>query len=69
VCGTKTLFFAFARENSPVQPLQLGNYLLRIAPAATRVTINTTMMQHVPTLLTVFMAIAMWQYYTAHIAQ
>ena len=49
--------------------LPLGNYLLRIAPAATRATINTTIMQHVPTLLAVSMAIAMWRYYTACIPQ
>jgi hypothetical protein len=31
-------------------------------------TINTTMMQHVPTLLAVMMAIAVWWYYTTCIA-
>jgi hypothetical protein len=46
-----------------------GDYLLRIAPAAPRVPINTTMMQHVLTLLAVSMAIAMRQYYTACINQ
>jgi DUF1365 family protein len=46
----------------------LGNYSLHIAPAAARVTINTTIMEHVPTLLTVSMAIAMRRYYTTHIA-
>jgi hypothetical protein len=45
-----------------------GNYSLRIAPAATRATINTTIMQHVPTLLAVLMAIAMRRYYTVRIA-
>ena len=47
----------------------LSDYLLRIAPAATRASINTTIMQHVPTLLAVSMAIAMWRYYTARIAR
>jgi hypothetical protein len=47
----------------------LGNYLLRITPAAARASINTTIMQHVLTLLAVLMAIAMWWYYTARIAQ
>ncbi len=42
---------------------------LRIAQAATRVTINTTMMQHVPTLLAILMAIAMRWYYTARMAR
>jgi predicted outer membrane lipoprotein len=37
----------------------LGDYLLRIALAAARAIINTIMMQHVPTLLAVLMAIAM----------
>jgi hypothetical protein len=47
-----------------------GNYLLRIAPEAARATaINTTMMQHVPTLLAVLMAVAMLRYYTVRIAQ
>ena len=46
-----------------------GNYSLCITQAATRATINTTMMQHVPTLLAVSMAIAMWRYYTARIAR
>jgi len=36
-----------------------GNYLLHIAPAAARATINTTIMEHVPTLLAVLMVIAM----------
>ena len=43
-----------------------GNYSLHIAQAAARVIINTTMMQHVPTLLTVSMAIVMGQYYRTH---
>ena len=46
-----------------------GDYLLRIAPAAARVTINAMKMQYVPTLLAVLMAIAMRRYYTACIAQ
>jgi len=46
-----------------------GDYLLRIAQAATRVTINSTIMKHVPTLLAVSMAIAMQRYYTAQIAR
>ena len=36
-----------------------GNYSLRIALAAARVTINKTTMQNVPTLLALLMAIAM----------
>jgi len=36
-----------------------GDYSLRIAQAAARAIINTTMMQHVPTLLAISMAIAM----------
>ncbi len=46
-----------------------GNYLLCIAPAAARATINTTKMQHVPTLLAILMAITMRRYYTAHTAR
>jgi hypothetical protein len=49
--------------------LPLGNYSLRIAPAAARATANKTTMQHVPTLLAILMAVAMWQYYTPHIAR
>jgi len=45
----------------------LGNYLLRIAPAAARATANETTMQHVPTLLAISMAVAMRQYNTARI--
>jgi hypothetical protein len=48
--------------------LPLGDYLLRIAPAAAMATINKTTMQNVPSLLTILMAIAMQQYYPAHIA-
>jgi len=44
-------------------------YSLRIAPAAIRASINTTIMQHVPTLLAVSMAITMQRYYTVRIAQ
>jgi hypothetical protein len=47
----------------------LGNDSLRIAPSAARAAINSTMMQHVPALMAVLMAIAMRQYYTARIAQ
>ena len=47
----------------------LGDYLLHIAPAATRVTANETSMQHVPTLLAISMAVAMRQYDTMHIDQ
>ena len=46
-----------------------GNYSLRITRAAARATINTTKMEHVPTLLAVSMAITMWRYYTAHMAR
>jgi hypothetical protein len=46
----------------------LGNYLLRITQAAARATINTTLVQYSPTLLTILMVIAMHWYYTAHIA-
>ena len=46
-----------------------GNYLLHIAQAAARATINSTMMEHVPTLLAVFMAFAMRWYYTSRIAR
>jgi hypothetical protein len=45
-----------------------GDYSLCIAPAAARATINTTIMQNLPTLLTVLMAIAMRRYYTVSIA-
>jgi hypothetical protein len=45
-----------------------GNYSLCIAQTAARTTIKTTMMQHVPTLLAISMAIAMRWYYTACIA-
>jgi hypothetical protein len=48
--------------------LPSGNYSLCIAQAATRAIFNTTMMQHVPTLLAVSMAIAMLRYYTSRIA-
>jgi hypothetical protein len=44
-----------------------GDYLLRIAQAATRATITSTIMKHVPTLLVVSMAIVMRRYYTARI--
>ena len=47
----------------------LGDYLLRIAPAAARATANKTMIQHVPTLLAISMAVAMRRYNTAHISR
>jgi hypothetical protein len=47
----------------------LDKYSLRIAPAAARATINTMIIQKVPTLLAVSMIIAMRQYYTAQIAR
>jgi hypothetical protein len=40
-----------------------GDYSLRIAPAATRASINTTIMQLVPTLMAILMDITMQQYY------
>jgi hypothetical protein len=43
-----------------------GNYSLRIALAAAREKINSTMMQHVPTLLAVLMAIAMQGFHKNH---
>jgi len=46
-----------------------GNYLSCIAQAAGRATIDTKMMQHIPTLLAVSMAMAMRQYYNARIAR
>ena len=46
-----------------------GNYSLHFTQAAARATINSMMMQHVPTLLAVLMAIAMRRYYNARIAQ
>ena len=46
-----------------------GDYSLRIAPAATRAIINITIMQNIPTLLAVLMAIAMRRYYTMRIAR
>jgi hypothetical protein len=46
-----------------------GDYSLRIAQATTRAIIITTMMQHVPTLLVILMAIAMQRYYTTRIAR
>jgi hypothetical protein len=39
-----------------------GNYSLNIAPAATRATINTIMMQHVATLLAILLVIVMRRY-------
>jgi hypothetical protein len=49
--------------------LPLGDYSLRIAPAAALETINKTTMQNVPSLLAFLMTIAMRQYYTARIAR
>ena len=50
--------------------LPLGNYSLRIAPAAARATINTRMMEHMyPLLLAILMANAMRWYYTVCIAR
>ena len=46
-----------------------GNCSLHFTPAATRATTNTMIMQHVPTLLAVLMAILMRLYYTARIAR
>jgi len=46
-----------------------SNYSLHIAPAASRATINTKIMEHLPTLLAVLMAITMWWYYTARFAR
>ena len=46
-----------------------GDYSLRIDPSAARAAINSTMKQHVLTLLAVLMAIAMWRYYTPRIAR
>jgi hypothetical protein len=49
--------------------LPSGKYLLRIAPAAAMESINKTTMQNVSTLLAFSIAIAMWRYYTTHIAR
>ena len=48
-----------------------GDYLLHIAPASVRATINKQQQQstNTPTKLAVLMAIVMWQYDTARIAQ
>jgi len=46
-----------------------GDYSLHIAPAAARATINITIMQNVPPLLTISMAIAVHRYYTARITR
>jgi hypothetical protein len=45
--------------------LPLGNYLLRIAPAAAMATIDKTTMQNVPSLLAILMTITMGRYYRA----
>ena len=47
----------------------LGDYSLRIAPAAARATANEMTIQHVPTLLAISMAVAMRWYNTAHISR
>ena len=49
--------------------LPSGDYSLRIASAAARATANKTKMQNVSTLLTISIAIAVRQYYTARIAR
>jgi hypothetical protein len=46
-----------------------GDYSLRIALAAARVTANKITMYHVPTLMDILVVIAMWRYYTTHIAR
>ena len=46
-----------------------SDYLPCIAQAAARATIKTTMIQHVPTLLAISMAMAMRRSYNARIAQ
>jgi hypothetical protein len=46
-----------------------GDYLLRITPAAARVTANKTKVQNVSTLLTNLMAIVVRRYYTARITR
>ena len=49
--------------------LPSGDYSLRIAPAAARATINTAIMQNIPTLMAISMAIAMRRCYTPRIAR
>jgi hypothetical protein len=46
-----------------------GDYMIRIASAATRATINKTMMQHVATLMAISIVMAVGRYYTLSIAQ
>ncbi len=46
-----------------------GDYLLRIAPAATKVTANKTTTKNGPALLAISMAVVVRRYNTAHIAQ
>jgi hypothetical protein len=46
-----------------------GYYSLCIPPASARATIKTTIIEHAPTLLAVWMAITMRWYYTAHITR
>jgi hypothetical protein len=48
--------------------LPAGNYLLRIAPAATRATNKQTIMKNTATLLAILMAMEMRWYITARIA-
>jgi hypothetical protein len=49
--------------------LPSGDYMLRIASAAARATINKTMMQHVATLMAIWMAVAEQRYYTPSISR
>jgi hypothetical protein len=46
-----------------------GDYSLRIAPAAAKATINTAIMNNIPTLMAILMVIAMRRYYTPRIAR
>ncbi len=49
--------------------LPLGNYSLRIAPAAARATANKMTTKKGPQRLAILMAVAVHQYNTVHIAQ
>jgi len=69
-CDTKRIAqCSMTRASLEATGCPSGDYSLHIAPSAARATINLTMMQQVLTLLAVLMAIAMRQYYTAHIAR
>ncbi len=67
------------RRHHPMQHIQgfsgshwtppLGDYLLRIAPAAARATANKMTTKNVPKRLAIFMAAAVRGYNTAHIAR